>query len=148
MRSFFWWGRRSIPIVVILSITACNSQSASQKLNQEIKTVSSWAATAHLTGESWLHQDVPAVYAKQTLEKTQDELKKEIKAVNKIASLSNQSAIQNQLQQLQSTIASLASGIDQHDRQAVTQSLQELSNQEKALHSLSEQSLSKPTGGA
>lgn len=144
MRSLhFPEGTRLIPIVVILSITACNSQPTSQKLSQEIETVSSWAATAHLTGESWLNQDVPTIYAKQTLEKSRDELKKETKTIRKIAASSNQSSIQNQLQQLQSTIASLATGIDQQDRQAVTQSLRELSNQEKALHSLSEQ-----TGGA
>lgn len=139
MRSLcFWKATRFVPIVTVLSITACNVRSPSQQINQELETVGSWAATAHLVGESWLRQDVPVVYAKQTLEKTQNELKKELETINHIESSSSRSSIQTQIQQIQSTIADLGTEINQQDRQAVTHSLQELSNQEKALQSFSE----------
>ncbi len=70
-------------LLPIITLTACG-QSADEQLQAEIKTVSSWTATAQMAGEAWTKCDVPDAYARRTLETAQDNLKETAESLEEI----------------------------------------------------------------
>lgn len=75
----------SIGSLVLLLLTACTSKSSGDDVSKELQSVKSWAATAHMVGDAWKRKAVPTAYAKQTLTKTQEELKKETDSLSKLS---------------------------------------------------------------
>lgn len=64
--------RLSSLLLLLNLLTACSSQSSTDKLAKELQTVKSWTATAHMVADAQIHGDVPTAYAKHTLEKAQE----------------------------------------------------------------------------
>jgi uncharacterized metal-binding protein len=64
-------------LLLLTLMTACSGKSEADKLTKELQTVTSWAATAEMTGEAWIQGNVPTAYAKQTLSTAQKKLHKQ-----------------------------------------------------------------------
>lgn len=130
---------RSLKFSVLLllsTVTACSSQPSADKLAKELQTVTSWAATAHMVGDSWLRGTVPTVYAKQTLQTAQEELQKETSALAKAAPVGDRTQVLAQLERLKYTLRQMAATVEQKDRSGLTQQVQQLALQEQALKRL------------
>ncbi len=118
-------------------LIACSSQSSADELAKELQTVKSWTATAHMVGDLWTHGDVPTTYAKQTLEKTQEELKNETDTLSKLSiEPSQHSTVLEHLKSLEDTVSQMSKAVEQKDAQAMTQQIQQLSTQEQTIDKL------------
>lgn len=110
---------------LLLILTAYSCQASGKDVEKELKTITSWAATAHMVVEAWMQDSVPRVYAKHTLEKTQHELANEREVI--VRQFAQQTPrLPEQLQRLDQTIHQLAIAVDHKDKQAATQPLQQL----------------------
>ena len=67
--------RKVLLIGLLFVLSACTSSHAKQI--KALRTIQSWAATAHMVGETWQQGTVPDVYTQQTLSKSQQEIRKE-----------------------------------------------------------------------
>nr|WP_322656442.1 hypothetical protein [Dendronalium sp. ChiSLP03b] len=125
-------------LLLLLLLTACGSKSTKDELSKELTSVKSWAATAHFVGDAWIRKAVPTSYVKQTLVKTQEELKTETETLSKLSiPTANRSAIFKSLQQLQDTVSQMSKAVEKKNYQAVAQQIQQLSHQEQAIAKLS-----------
>ncbi len=127
----FW----AVSPFLLLVVTACSNQSASESLIKHVKTIDSWVATAQMVSESWIQGAVPQTYAKQTLEKTQQEVAKETEALFKEAP-QLQAQPPQPLQQLKQTLQQLTIAVDQPDKAAIAAPLQQLIAEKKQLQTL------------
>lgn len=132
MRSLNLWKL----LLIFSTATACSTQPSPQSLGKELRTINSWAATAHMVSDSWLKGTVPNAYAKRTLQTTQDNLKKETDALEKIVPNENRDSALSQVENLQQIVSQVMTGIEQRDRDEVTRNLQDLSNQEQSIHTM------------
>lgn len=123
-------------VLLIFTTTACSVQPSTKSLIKELKTVTSWAATAHLVADFWLQDNVPNAYAKQTLQTTENNLKQEIKTLAKVTPEQNRNKILNSVQQLQQTVRDMETAVAQKDRNTLSQKIQQLSAQEQVIHGL------------
>jgi uncharacterized protein Yka (UPF0111/DUF47 family) len=139
MRSRYAW-----MILLLATTTACGTQPSSQDLNKELRTVNSWAATAKMVSLAWLHNRVPEAYTKQTLHKTQETLHQELDTIAKVAPLKHRDTALQQVTQLEQTVQQMETQVDQQNRTALTQTLQDLSNQVQGLQPLVQQSGEQP----
>lgn len=118
-------------------LTACSSKSSADELTKKLQTVTSWAATAEMTGDAWIQGNVPTVFAKQTLSLAQEKLHKE---TEKIAQLSidpmQHRTILENLMRLESTVGQMSTAVEQKDRTAIAQQLKQLSSQKQAIDTL------------
>ncbi|MBW4473653.1 MAG: hypothetical protein KME45_25240 [Stenomitos rutilans HA7619-LM2] len=122
------------PLLLFVPI-ACSQQSSSEVLSQHLKTVHSWTATAQMVAESWTQGSVPQRYAKQTLEKTQQEIAKETESLfNELPQTRSQFA--PSLQQLQQTIQQLSIAVEQSEKAAIAAPLKQLIIEEQQLQTL------------
>ncbi|MBH8574880.1 hypothetical protein I8752_18000 [Nostocaceae cyanobacterium CENA369] len=125
-------------LLLLLLLTACGSKSTKDELSKELQSVKSWTATAHFVGDAWIHKAVPTTYVKQTLDKTQQELKTQTEELSKLSiPSSNRGAILKSLQQLQDTVSQMSKAVENNNYPAVTQQVQQLSHQEQAIAQLS-----------
>jgi Asp-tRNA(Asn)/Glu-tRNA(Gln) amidotransferase C subunit len=106
-------------------------------LAKELQTVKSWTATAHRVGDAWTRGDVPTPYVKETLEKTQQELKNETDTLSKLSIEPSQRAtVLEQLKRFEDTVGQMSKVVEQKNPQAMTQQIQQLSIQEQTLDKL------------
>lgn len=127
----------SVSLLLLLTILGgCSSKSSSDELNKELQTVQSWAATAHLVGDTWLRGDVPTAYAKRTLSTTQKELQNELNNLSQKAPPQSRSTLIAQLQRLQGTVQEMSKAVELKNSTAMKQQIQELSTEEQALGKL------------
>ncbi len=137
-------------LLLLTLLTACSGKSEADKLTKELQTVSSWAATAEMTGEAWMQGNVPTAYAKQTLSTAQKKLHKQTEAIARLSYDPTQlSRILEHLQLLESTVGQMSTAVEQKDRTAlarldadITQQLQQLSSQKQSI-----KTLAKTAGG-
>lgn len=111
----------------LLVCAACSQQTSSEKLVKPLKTVQSWTATARMVGETWQQGTIPDTYAQQTLEKSQQEIAHETKA------LTAPYALQQSLRQLQQTLQKMTVDVKQQHKAEIATSLQQLSKQQQQL---------------
>jgi hypothetical protein len=123
-------------LLLLLFTTACGSEPSAQNLNKELKTVISWAATAQMASQAWLQHRVPAVYAQQTLRKTQENLQAGLDEIDKVAPPQNRAIALSQVKRLQDTIQHMATGLERQDRATLTQNLRILSRQKQGIQTL------------
>lgn len=124
-------------LLLLKLLLACSSQSSSEDLAKELQTVKSWAATAHLVGDSWMRGNVPEAYTKQTLEKTQEELKHETDTLSKLSIESSQrDTVLEQLKRLENTVAQMSKAVEQKDQKAIAHQIQQLSLEEQTIDKL------------
>lgn len=118
-------------------LTACSSQSSTNELAKELQTVKSWAATAEMVGDAWIRGNVPKAYAKQTLEKTQEELKNETDTLSKLSIESSQrDTVLEQLKRLENTVGQMSKAVEQKDQKLIAQQIQQLSLEEQMIDKL------------
>lgn len=129
MRSLTCWQLA----LLLTTLTACSAPSAAEKRTKELETVASWVATAHMVGDAWLQNAVPAVYAQQTLHSTQQELHKETDAIAKVTSTQERSQVLAKLQRLEQTIGQMSTAVAQNNRPHLQQQLQQLTVQQQAI---------------
>jgi FlaA1/EpsC-like NDP-sugar epimerase len=121
-------------LLLLTLLSACSSKSSTSKLTKELQTVTSWAATAEMTGDAWIRGNVPTVYAKQTLSTTLEKLHKETEKIAQSSSDPTQRrTILDHLQRLESTVGQMSRAVEQKDRTATTQKLRQLSTQKQTI---------------
>lgn len=125
--------------LVLLLLTACTSKSSSDDVSKELQSVKSWAATAHMVGDAWKRGAVPTAYAKQTLAKTQQELKKEVDSFSESSiNEEKRASILKSIFSLQATLTQMSNSIEHKDYKALTQEIQQLSAQEQNITKLAQ----------
>jgi|ERR687885_590851 hypothetical protein len=130
-------GIRSASLLLLLTIlSGCSRKSSADELTQELQTVKSWAATAHLVGDTWIRGDVPTAYAKRTLSTTQKELQNELNKLSQEAPPQSRATLVAQLQRLQSTVKQMSKAVEQKNAMAMQQQIQQLSAQEQSISTL------------
>lgn len=119
---------KPILLAALLFVLAACSRSSAAESTKALKTIQSWIATAQMTGEAWQEGSVPDVYAKQTLEKSQQEISKEAQG------LTISSELSQQLQKTQQILEEITADIEHHNKTATVIALQKLSNEQKQLN--------------
>lgn len=130
------------PLLLFVPI-ACSQPSSSEVLTQHLQSVNSWTATARMVAESWAQGSVPQHYAKQTLEKTQQEIAKDTESLFKEQPQAR-SQLAPSLQHLQQTIQQLSIAVDQPEKAAIATPLTQLIAEEQQLQSLINAQRKKP----
>ena len=119
-------------------LTGCAKRDADQ-LKSELQTVSSWTATARMTGEAWLKQALPRAYTAQTFRIAGETMQEEMKTIRERpgggaaepwASLFNQAGMVGQLTER------MREAVEKRDDQALDQLLKQLETQEQAIKAL------------
>ena len=124
------------PLLLLIILTACSSTSADE-LTKELQNVTSWAATANMVGDAWIHGNVPTAYTKETLSTAQKNLHKEKETLShsSIDPMQRRMIVEN-LQRLESIVSQMSKAVEQKDYHAISQQIKQLSNQEKKLSTL------------
>lgn len=138
---------RYLCIIVMLSTSiacaACGA-SAQAATGDEIKTVSSWAATAGTACEAWLRQQVPDAYAEQTLQAAAQSLDEENAALTKLEPSQQRAALITHLQQLSPLLQTMVQALKQRDRAALADDLGMLRAEQQGLAALAQQVGTQP----
>ena len=123
-------------LLTLLSVSC--SSNPDEDLSKELKTVSSWAATAHMVGDASIKGTMPAAYAKETLKKSREKLQEETDKLSKSPAAQEQKVLET-LQQLQKIIAQMSTAVEHKDNKEIATQLDLLSKQEKTLRNLAKQ---------
>lgn len=120
-------------LLLLTVLSACSGTEA-DKLTKELQTVTSWAATAEMTSEAWMQGNVPTAFAKQTLSTAQKKLHKQTETIAQLSyDPTRLSRILEHLQSLESTVGQISTAVEQEDRIAIAQQLQQLSIQQQTV---------------
>lgn len=120
-------------LLLLTVLTGCSGTEA-DKLTKELQTVTSWAATAEMTSEAWMQGNVPTAFAKQTLSTAQKKLHKQTETIAQSSyDPAQRRTILEHLQSLESTVGQMSIAVEQEDRIAIAQQLQQLSIQEQTV---------------
>lgn len=133
-----------ILLLLLTILSACSNKSPAKELSKHLQTVTSWAATADMTGEAWIGGNVPTVYAKQTLQKAQQEITKETTTIKKLASSQNNQQLLEQLKSLNQTVAQMSTAVEQENQTVLAQQIQQLLIKKQALSTLTKTISGKP----
>jgi len=127
----------------IITLAACG-QSPDEQLQSEIKTVSSWTATAQMAGEAWAEGDVPDAYARRTLETAQENLQETAETLKTTEEIpaNQKSQAEEQINSLRQTLNRMQAAVESDDKQSLAQSLDQLNEQKQAL-----EAFAKSAGG-
>lgn len=123
------------PLLLLASLAACSAQSSTQLVAKQLKTVQSWTATAHTVGDAWMRGDVPPAYAKQTLKKAKEELRKQTDKLEKNSGATN-TGMQEKLKHIENTVGRMSVAVEKKDRTAMSQYIRELATQEQRISTL------------
>ena len=124
-------------LLLLTLLTACSSKSSADDVAKELETVTSWAATAQMAGDAWIHGSVPTVYAIQTLYKAQTKLHEETDTLaHSSTNPTQRRTILQHLQHLESIVCQMSTAVEQKDHTAMYQQLKQLSTQEQMLSTL------------
>ena len=126
---------RPLIFAALTLLTACSSPS--DKLTKELKTISSWAATASLVGEALMKGSVPVAYAKRTLETAEQKLQDESKMLEKSSDIPNdeRTRAQVEINRIQGLVGQMRTAIEGKDQAALFQSIGQLMIEERSIKS-------------
>jgi len=126
---------RPLIFAALTLLTACSSPS--DKLTKELKTISSWAATASLVGEALMKGSVPVAYAKRTLETAEQKLQDESKMLEKSSDIPNdeRTRAQVEINRIQGLVGQMRTAIEGKDQAALSQSIGQLMIEERSIKS-------------
>jgi hypothetical protein len=133
--------RPSYLLLLLLLLTACHNQSPADKLRAELKTVASWAATARMTGEAWSGGAVPNAYARRTLQAAATALQESAAALDISARDGStvpdlRTATMAKMQKLQQLVAQMSAAVEQQNRAAMAEQLNQLAAVEREIAEL------------
>lgn len=120
-------------------LTAC-SKAAPDRLTEELQTVKSWTATSKMVADAWVRGAVPKVYAKQTLNKAQQEFQTETDNIAQIESStaipqSYKLALLGHIKRLAKITEQMSTAVEQENYSVVSQRLGDLSQEGQTLDS-------------
>ncbi len=113
----------------------CSNQSSAADLKKELTTVKSWTATAYMVGDAWKRGAIPTPYAKQTLQKSKEELK--ISEKNLVKEAVDKKLI-NYLHELELTISQMSNTVEQKNRAELDKQMQQLSKEQEEITTFAE----------
>lgn len=118
----------------LIALAACG-QSPDERLQAEMKTVSSWTATAQMAGEAWTKGFVPDAYARRTLETARENLRETAETLEQVKQIpANQNLqAQTEIGNLRQTMNQMRAAIESGNKSALAQSLNQLIMQKQAL---------------
>ncbi|HEY9600674.1 MAG TPA: hypothetical protein V6C85_03630 [Allocoleopsis sp.] len=119
-------------------LTACSSQSSTDKVVKEVVTISSWTHTAQMVGDAWIRGNVPTSYAKHTLSQTHEKLQKEAEKFAKIDATQQHPQVLQQLKQIEDTVAQMSKAVERNDRAFLAQQMQQLSTEVQPIDKLAD----------
>ena len=122
--------------LLLISLSACGARSSADELARELQTVSSWVATARMTGEAWANGAVPKAYAGRALHKAQQTIHEEIDSIRELSSASTpdaRAALLERLQALERAAGQMGMEVEQEDRAALAEQLKQLSAEEQKI---------------
>jgi hypothetical protein len=126
--------------LIAFSFSSC-ALSPSAQLKSDMKTVTAWAATARMAGESWLKGSVPRAYASQTLRAAQETIEDEAQTIQGQPADENsqlQSSLAGQARELGQVIDRMRASVESGDNNALTQLLKQLDAEAQALKASAE----------
>ena len=129
-------------LLLLPLLTACQHQSPAVQVQAELKTASSWAATARMVGEKWSGGAVPTRYARRSLEAAADALEESENALNtlaqgvQVAGRDLRPEALAEIQKLKQVIAQMSAAIEKQDRAAMTAQISQLSAVEREIAAL------------
>lgn len=124
-------------LLLALSV-ACKAESPAAKLSSELQTVTSWAATMHMVGETWVSDTVPTAYALKTLQTARLELQEESAALAQAAAIptDQRATAQKHLDNLHNISGEMLESVQRGDRASVAQAVRQISAEEEAIKAL------------
>ena len=125
-------------LLLLTLLTACSNKS-SDDVTKELEAVTSWAATAQMTGDAWIRGAVPTAYAKQTLSTAQKELHKETDTLTSINSTQRRTLLEH-LQRLEMIVNQMSTAVAQGNHTALAQQLKQLSAEKQTISTLGQSS--------
>lgn len=126
-------------LLLLTLLAGCSNKSSKDELTKELQTVTSWAATAQMTGDAWSRGSVPTAYAKQTLSTAQEKLHEETDTLLTSTDSTQRRTILEHLQRLETTVKQMSRAVEQGDHAALAQELKQLSTQEQIISTLGRQ---------
>ena len=118
-------------------LVGCGPQSPMEKLQAELQSVKSNAATAHMVADAWAHGDVPAAYANNSLQSARGELKSAVEALVDMPEAQKPAedgtTLQDHLQRIEKSVDEMSAAAEKEDRAAVPAEVEQLSAEEEAL---------------
>lgn len=133
-------------LLVLLALTSCTRSPAAQ-LKSELQTISSWTATARMTGEMWLKGNVPDAYASRTLRTAQESLQEEVKTIDEeqpAGTLTPSSTLAANGRELVQLIKQMRESVEDRNESNVAQLLKQLEAEEQAVKAMNEEGGAKP----
>ena len=128
---------RFLFLILLISLNACSSQSAADKLRKELQTVSSWVSTSHMVGEALQNGKVPNAYAARTLEAAGQNLQEESRTLEKSSDIpaEGRANAQAQIARLQQIIGQLKTSVEGKDTALLSKEMEQLALEEQSLKS-------------
>jgi hypothetical protein len=118
-------------------LAGCGAQSPTEKLRTELQNVKSNAATAHMVADAWAHGNVPAVYAKTSLQAARGEMKSAVEALVELPEVKEPAedgtTLQEHLQRIEKSVNEMSAAAEKGDRAAVHGQVEQLAAEEEAL---------------
>lgn len=126
-------------LVLLIALNACSSQSAADRMRQELQTVASWVATARMVGEALKSGNVPPAYAARTFEAAGRNLQEESRTLEKTSALppTERAGAQAEIARLQQIVSQLKAAVESKDNAALSSAIEQLRVEEQSLKSSS-----------
>jgi len=129
----------------LLLTSGCGSGSSAGDITEELKTISSWAATAHMIADTWMAGSAPTAYTVQTLFEARRRLQEERSRIeSRSVPAETRGEVVRQLDNLGETMNQMLSAIRKADRKALARQIGQLSAAAEAVASLAKGSQAQP----
>jgi hypothetical protein len=126
-----------IILTISISITACTSRYATEKVVKQLKTITSWAATTSLVGDAWLANAAPRDYTLRILQESQERLHEQFQILQSSSfSPATSKALYTSRQHLELTVAQMSAAVNHEDSAALAQHLCQLRADQETLVAL------------
>jgi hypothetical protein len=140
--------RRAVALAAVLLLSSSCGQDPASRVEQERKTVASWAATLHALCDFWREGSVPTPYARKALEAARQAMQEEAQTLQQ--ELSDGKAQQQpgaallaHVWKLDALTQTLAGAVARGDRDAAQQVSALVAQEEQSLASLSSGTVSR-----
>jgi len=128
-------------ISVALALTACGPKPPRRQIDAQGQSVASWAATGAMVAAAWLQGDVPAHYARQTLQSGAKQVERARSSLAQVAAGDSLAQVTVQAYgRLADRLTRMSDALQQGDRSALEQAIRQLPNEARRIRTLRERS--------
>jgi hypothetical protein len=133
-------------VLLSLSLSAACAQDPQKEIRQEAQTLSSWAATLRLVGDSWREGSVPTPYAKKAIEAARATLRDELKTIQGSSTIpaDARAALSERARSLDALGDAMSRAVQGEDRAATEQLAGSLTQEQQLLGSLAQKVDAQP----